>query len=158
VPAVVGLKFPEAEATIAAAKLRAVRVDADSDQAPEQVLVQQPEAGRRAEQGSNVTLTGSSATLTVPDVVGKTREPALSIRPAQRRTAHFVHQASAEKPPGTVLGTDPKAGDKIPKAAPGQPNPTVTVSIAKEPPVPVPDVSGQDPGTAETTLKNAGFQ
>src|SRR5262249_31437822 len=77
---------------------------------------------------------------------------------AAKLNANFVQQDSSDKPPGTVLSTDPKAGDKLPKLAPGQGNPTVNVAVAKEPPVQVPDVAGQDPNTAETTLKDKGFQ
>jgi serine/threonine-protein kinase len=157
VPSVVGQPFAQANATLTAQKFKVVRVDADSDQAPEQVLDQHPEAGRKVDKGSTVTLTVSSTTITMPNVVGMTREQALSTLQKAKLTANFIEQDSAQ-PPGTVLASDPAAGGKVPKPAPGAPDPTVNVTVAKEPPVPVPDVSGQDPTQAANTLGQAGFQ
>ena len=48
--------------------------DDDSTQAPDQVLDQDPEAKAAVREGRTVTLTVSSATVTMPDIVGKTRE------------------------------------------------------------------------------------
>jgi serine/threonine-protein kinase len=158
VPTVVGQQFAPAEAALTGQGFVVKRVDDDSsDQAPDQVLSQNPEGGSRATKGSVVTLGVSSTTIAVPDVVGKTRDQAASIMQQHRLKPNFVEQDAADKPPGTVLGTDPGAGTRVPKAAAGQEFTGVTVNIAREPPVPIPDVKGQDPDAATTVLNQAGF-
>jgi serine/threonine-protein kinase len=157
VPLVIGKQFAEAEAVLTAQKLKVVRVETASDQAPDQVLDQQPESGSKVNVGSAVTLTVSSTTITMPDIVGKTREEAFTALQAAKLTGNFVDQDSADKAPGTVLSTLPAAGEKIQKPPAGQPSPVVTVNVAKEPPVAVPDVRGQDPVAATSTLAQAGF-
>jgi serine/threonine-protein kinase len=158
VPAVVGQQFAPAEAALTGQGFVVKRVDDDSsDQAPDQVLTQTPEGGSRATKGSVVVLGVSSATIAVPDVVGKTRDQAAAIMQQHRLKPNFVEQDAADKPPGTVLGTDPAAGTRVPKAAAGQEFTGVTVNIAREPPVPIPDVKGQDPDAATTVLNQAGF-
>jgi serine/threonine-protein kinase len=47
---------------------------------------------------------------------------------------------------------DPAAGTKVDR------NSAVTITVATEPPVDVPDVRGQDQVQAQTILQNAGFQ
>jgi serine/threonine-protein kinase len=158
VPLVVGQPYAQASATLEGLKFKVVRVDTDSEQAAEQVLDQHPEAGRKVDRGSTVTLTVSSSTITVPNVVGQTRQQALTTLQNAKLAANFVEQDAPDKTPGTVLATDPAAGAKVPKPAPGGPNPTVNVTVAKEPPVPIPDVSGQDPTQASNVLGQAGFQ
>jgi beta-lactam-binding protein with PASTA domain len=59
--------------------------------------------------------------------------------------------------PGTVLISDPLTGAQIPKNADGS-RPVVKVAVAREPLVPVPDVAGQNPYAALTTLGGASFQ
>ncbi|MEX2100452.1 MAG: Stk1 family PASTA domain-containing Ser/Thr kinase [Acidimicrobiia bacterium] len=158
VPLVIGQQFSQAEATLTALKFKVVRAeDLDSDQAPEQVLGQLPEAGRKVDSGSTVTLTVSSSTITVPDIVGKSQADATQILATKRLTGFFVEQEAPDKTPGTVLSTLPAAGGKVPKAVPGAPNTVITVTVAKEPPVPVPDVNGQDAAEATANLNQAGF-
>jgi eukaryotic-like serine/threonine-protein kinase len=54
--------------------------------------------------------------------------------------------------PGTVLTQDPRSGTSAPKGS------TVTLSVVSTPAqVTVPDVTGQDVGTATSTLQQAGF-
>jgi serine/threonine-protein kinase len=56
-----------------------------------------------------------------------------------------------------VLRTDPGPDGTVAKLPQGG-RPTVTVVVAREPAVPVPDVTTQDPFGALTTLNAAGFQ
>ena len=51
-----------------------------------------------------------------------------------------------------MLSTNPAASTKVAKGT------TVQVTVAAEPPIPVPSVVGQDQVQAQTTLQNAGFQ
>jgi serine/threonine-protein kinase len=65
----------------------------------------------------------------------------------------FVEQEAPDQVPGTVLGTDPAGGTKIPKAMP-----FVTVTVAKEPLIAVPDVTNQDPVAAASAIAAMGLQ
>jgi serine/threonine-protein kinase len=159
VPSVVGLPFGQAEAALTAQGFKVVRVD-DATQVntpADQILSQNPEAGSKLAKGGTITLTVSSNTLTVPDVTNQTREQATSKLKSAGFTPNFV-QVDSTLPPGTVVSTDPGAGAQVPKAASGQPGPTITVNVAREPNVAVPDVSGQDVFTANNNLVAAGLQ
>jgi serine/threonine protein kinase/beta-lactam-binding protein with PASTA domain len=158
VPPVVGQPFSQADATLSGLRFKVVRVDDDgSDQAADQVLAQNPEAGSRVSKGSTVTLTVSSNTITMPDLIGKTTQDATTIMQGKHLTPYFVERPTPDKPPGTVVETLPAAGGKIPKPPPGTANPVITVYVAQEPPVAIPDVKGQDPTAATTALNQAGF-
>jgi serine/threonine-protein kinase len=98
----------------------------------------------------------SSATIIMPDLVGKTTQEAAAIMQNVHLTPFFVDRAS-DKTPGTVIETLPTAGTKVGKPPPGTPNPVITVTVAQEPPVPIPDVKGQDPTAATNVLNQAGF-
>ena len=158
VPPVVGQQFAQADATLTGLQFKVVRVvDADSDQAPEQVLAQTPEAGSRVGKGSTVTLTVSSSTITVPDIVGKPTQEAAALMQAKHLTPFFVERVTPDKTPGTVTETVPPAGSKVPKPPAGAANTVITVYVAQEPPVAIPDVKGQDPTAATNVLNQAGF-
>jgi eukaryotic-like serine/threonine-protein kinase len=158
VPIVVGQPFSQAEATLVGQHFKVVRVDdPNSDQVADQVLDQQPEAGSRVAKGSTVTLTVSSNTITVPDIIGKTTQEAAAIMQTKRLTPFFVERPAPDKTPGTVTETLPAAGTKVPKPPAGAPNTVITVYVAQEPPVAIPDVKGQDAAAATTTLNQAGF-
>ena len=150
---VVGIPFAQAEAAVQKQGFKVVRLDVDSDQPAEQVLSQSPGAGRRLAKGGIVRLSVSSSTITMPNVVGRSREQALSTLQQHHLNVTVVQQDAANATPGTVLSTDPAAGAKVPKTAPN-----VTVTVAREPPVAIPDVSSQDPTAAANTLTQAGFQ
>jgi serine/threonine-protein kinase len=158
VPNVIGLNYGQAQAVLTAQGFKVERVD-DNTQVntpADQILGQNPEAGSKLTKGGTITLTVSSATLTVPDVVNQTREQAT----AKMKSAGFtptIVQVESTLPPGTVVSTDPGAGAQVPKAAAGQPAPAVTVNVAREPNVPVPDVTNQDVFTANNTLTAAGL-
>jgi len=102
-----------------------------------------------------ITLKVSSPTINMPDVVGQTRDVAAQTLAKAHLTGNPV-EVDSSQPPGTVLSTDPAAGSKVPKLAPGAGQPTVTVNVAREPKVPVPDVTAQDPFAAAATLGRPG--
>jgi serine/threonine-protein kinase len=158
VPNAVGVPYGVAEAALTKQGFKVVRVDDETQSStpPDQVIAQAPEAGTKLRKGGTVTLTASSATLTMPDVVNQTREQAQAKLKGSGFTANFV-QVDSTSPPGTVVSTDPGAGTKVPKSAAGQPGPTVTVNVAREPTVAVPDVANQDVFTANTALTAAGL-
>jgi len=158
VPPVVGIAFGQAETSLKALGFTVQRTDVDDpQQAPDIVLSQSPEAGRKIAKGDLITLTVSSATIKMPDVVGKSRVDAAQALAKANLAPTFV-EADSSQPPGTVLSTDPASGAAVPKLAGGQGRPTVTVTVAREPAIPVPDVTTQDLATANTTLTALGFQ
>ena len=157
VPRVIGLPFGQAEAGLKAMGFKVARTDDEApQQAPELVLGQDPEEGRKLVKGGLITLRVSGPNITVPAVAGQTRDNATRILAQSNLVPKFVEQDS-DQPPGTVLGTYPVVGAPVAKLPSGG-SPEVAVAVAREPAIPVPDVSGQDEATARATLVGAGFQ
>jgi len=159
VPTVVGLPYGQAQAALTAQGFEVARVDDTTqvDTPADQILAQDPEGGSKLGKGGTITLTVSSNTLTVPDVTNQTKEQAT----AKLKAAGFtpiVAQVDSTLAPGTVVSTDPGANAQLPKAATGQPGPNVTLNVAREPVVAVPDVSGQDVFAASNAIVAAGLQ
>jgi serine/threonine-protein kinase len=156
VPNVVGQTYPQAEAALQGEGFVVKRHDREApDQAIDLVLGQDPEQGRKVEEGGTIRLEVSSAAIKMPNVVGQNRAQATATLATSNLTGNFVEEDS-DQPPGTVLRTDPAANAPVPKLPLGG-RPTVTVVVAREPAVPVPDVSSQDPIAAAATLGQAGF-
>jgi serine/threonine-protein kinase len=157
VPNVVGTAYPQAEASLKALGFTVARKDVDDpEQPPDVVMAQDPESGRKIPKGGLITLHTSSATIAMPNVVGQNKTQATQTLAATNLAANFVDEDS-NQPVGTVLHTDPAAGGPVSKLPQGG-RPTVTVYVAREPLVPVPDVTTQDPLAAAITLSTAGFQ
>jgi beta-lactam-binding protein with PASTA domain len=157
VPRVIGLPYGQAEAALTAMGLKVERADEEApQQAPDVVLGQDPEEGRKLTKGGRIALKVSSANITVPAVTGQTRENAIQILAKQNLVPKFVEQDS-DQPPGTVLGTFPGAGSPVAKLPSGG-SPEIAVSVAREPAIPVPDVTTQNVFAAAATLQQAGFQ
>jgi serine/threonine-protein kinase len=157
VPSVTGTPYAQAEATLQGLKFKVVRQDVDEpQQAPDLVLAQDPEAGRKYPKGGTIALQVSSPSIAMPNVVGQSRAQASQTLARSYLLGTYVEEDS-DQPPGTVLRSDPAAGGPVPKLPQGG-SPTVTVVVAREPLVPVPDITGQDPTTALATLTQAGFQ
>jgi beta-lactam-binding protein with PASTA domain len=157
VPTVVGLQYGQAQAGLTELGFTVSRTDVDDPtEIADKVLGQDPESGRKIPKGGKITLSVSSATITMPNVVGQTRESAATLVAKASLVPNFV-EADSPQPPGTVLSTDPGAGGQVPKNADGS-RPTVTVTVAREPLVPVPDVAGQNAFAAAAVLGQASFQ
>jgi eukaryotic-like serine/threonine-protein kinase len=157
VPNVVGQNYTQAQTTLQGAGFVVTRQDANlPDQVADLVVGQNPEEGRKVPKGGTIVLKVSGATIPMPNVVGQNRAQATQALAAANLTGNFVDQDS-DQPVGTVLSTDPAAGAAVAKLPQGG-RPTVTVVVAREPAVPVPDVSAQDPSAASATLGAAGFQ
>ena len=157
VPRVTGLPFGQAEAGLKAMGFKVARTDDEApQQAPDLVLGQDPEEGRKLVKGGLITLRVSGPNIKVPAVAGQTRDNATRILAQSNLVPKFVEQDS-DQPPGTVLGTYPVVGAPVAKLPSGG-SPEVAVAVAREPAIPVPDVSGQDETTARATLVGAGFQ
>ncbi len=152
VPDLVGQTFADAQAQLEGLGFTAVRRDEISDAPIEEVIKQSPEAGLLARKGRAIVLTVSGSEVTVPNLVGQTYEQAEAALSKRGLLAVKVEVDAPDKLPGTVISTDPAAGQKVAKGS------SVSVTAAKEPQIEVPDVTGQDQVAAQTTLQNAGFQ
>ena len=96
----------------------------------DQVVSTEPAAGDSVAVGSTVTLTVSSGKVTVPDVVGKTRNEA-SDALAERGLTVKTEFAESSETEGTVLKQSVKGGTKVDDGA------TITITVA-QPPAPTP--------------------
>jgi serine/threonine-protein kinase len=152
VPSVVGQTFDQASAALKAKGFKVARVDEVSDQPIDTVVSQRPDSGLLLQKGRTVTLTVSSRQVTIPELTGTQFEEAQATLQKLGLTATRVDAESPDKPAGSVLSTDPVAGTKVDKGT------AVTVTVAAEPPVAVPSVTGQDQVAAQTALQTAGFQ
>jgi serine/threonine-protein kinase len=156
VPNVAGFTYGQAEAGLKVKGFTVARSDVDDpEQAPDLVVGQDPESGRKIPKGGLITLRVSSPTIAMPNVVGQNKAQATATLAARNLTPNFVDEDS-DQPVGTVLRSDPAAGGPVAKLPQGG-RPTVTVVVAREPLIPVPDVTPQDPFAAAATLGAAGF-
>jgi serine/threonine-protein kinase len=153
VPNVVGQPYPQAEAALTESGFKVSRSIVPSDQAADQVLSQNPEGGVKLRRGGTVKLRVSSSTIRLPLIVGKSRVEAADLLRRARLAAVWVEEDVADTAPGTVLRTDPVGGTLIGKGLP-----FVTVTIAREPKVEVPDVANLDPVAAASAIARAGLR
>ena len=152
VPSVVGQTFDQASAALVDAGFKVARVDEVSDQPIDEVVSQSPDSGRLLAKGRTVTLTVSSRQVTIPELTGTPFEEAQAALLKIGLTATRVDAESPDRPAGTVLSTAPVAGTKVDKGT------AVTVTVAADPAVAIPSVTGQDQAAAQTALQAAGFQ
>jgi serine/threonine-protein kinase len=152
VPGVVGQDLAAAEMILAAEGFETEVQYEASDQEPDIVTGQSPEAGDEADEGSTITLTVSQGPdpVQVPDVVGRTAEEANQIL---TEAEFIVDQVSAESDSveeGRVIEQNPPAGDEVP------PGTTVTITVSSGTgTVAVPSVAGLSEAEARSTLEAA---
>jgi serine/threonine-protein kinase len=117
------------------------------------VIGQSPNAGVRVAKHSTVDITVSKGIppVTVPDVVGKTRDEAVATLTSAGLKPK-VHEIHTSRPPDTVTATDPPAGMKVIKGS------RIRVNVSTGPkPVSVPYVVGLPFDQASSQLQAAGF-
>jgi eukaryotic-like serine/threonine-protein kinase len=157
VPDVENVLFAEAENALTLSGFKIDRNDVESKDPPDLVLSQKPGAGEKLKKGGTVRLRVSSVQFTMPDVTGKQRGDAVTqligVGLQDPNNAVATMEIDSDQPPGTVLGSDPAAGARVNKA--GQ---KVTLNVAKEPDVEIPNVANQPVQTAQLLLQQAGFQ
>jgi eukaryotic-like serine/threonine-protein kinase len=155
VPGVVGEPFTAAQSQLQGKGFTVSQLQVTNAKPSGTVIAQNPLAGAKAKQGSNVSLTVSSGpgNTTVPTVVGETLQQAKSsIQIANLRVGRIVHQTSTQYAKGQVIDTSPTAGQQPPVGT------RVTIFVSSGPPaVQVPDVTGEDEGQAKSTLQSRGF-
>ena len=119
-----------------------------SDEVEGIVLLTDPDAGRRAEEGSEVVIHVSTSRL-VPELAGLPRADAAAALADEGLTAVSFAEVKSNSPEGTVLSVTPEAGTKVKAATP------VTVEVAV--PYTVPDVEGLPRAEAVAALEAEGY-
>ena len=119
-----------------------------SDETEGLVLLTDPEAGWRAEEGSEVVIHVAVPRI-VPDVVGKTRDEAAKLLEAEDFARVTFAEEKSDTAEGTVLSVTPEAGEK----AKASTDITVTVAV----PFTVPDVANQPLDAAKAALQEASY-
>ncbi|MGN6332863.1 MAG: Stk1 family PASTA domain-containing Ser/Thr kinase [Motilibacteraceae bacterium] len=120
----------------------------DSDQKEGQVLSSDPASGEQVKTGTPVKLVVSSGKNKVPDVTGQSLAAATSaLQDATFVVGTPIEEVTDAAPPGTVLRTDPQAGESFRQGG------TVTPTIAKAPeqqpsPQPSPTDTGSQPAAS----------
>ncbi|HUF84362.1 MAG TPA: Stk1 family PASTA domain-containing Ser/Thr kinase [Acidimicrobiia bacterium] len=151
VPDVVGQTFDEAKLALEAKGFEVEREDEESNQPENQVLEQDPAQGQKLEKGGTVTLTVSSSTVTIPNVVGKTEAQAREQLTELGFSNVVGFPEESDQAPGTVLRTEPVVGTEVKKSD------QVLLVVAAEAAVDIPAVANLPQATAETNLRDAGF-
>ena len=154
VPYVVALRQAQAEADIEDRGLvPRVRQVSSSDVEEGVVVSQDPAPGTPLEQGEFVSIEVSSGRpkVTIPNVVGQTRDSALQDLRALGLDVRVV-EVNSEEEVGDVTGQQPAAGVSVLEGT------TVRINVSKGPrPVRVPNVVGLPYPQAESELQRAGF-
>lgn len=117
VPDVVGKTAAEATALLNAAKLQVNTSPVESPNTPDTVVTQDVPANTPVKQGRviNLTIAVAPTTATIPnDLVGKTYDQAVEQLRALGLTNVRRVDDPSDEPVGTVLRTDPNAGDEVP--------------------------------------------
>jgi eukaryotic-like serine/threonine-protein kinase len=152
VPNVVGQTYAQASQAIQNAGFNADRQDELNDAPVDQVISQRPDGGLLLAKGRTVVLVVSAKQVPIPNVVGQTYDDANNALTKLGLLVQRNDQPTADQPANTVTASSPAAGTKVDKGT------TVTLTVAQQPPITVPDVRGQDQVQAQTILQNAGFQ
>src|SRR5215207_9343981 len=155
VPQVTGIQLRDA---IAALQNEGFEVDVqrvESEAPKDRVIRQNPEAGKKVDDGSTVTLvvSGGPGQVAVPDVVGKgTKDAKQTLNDEDLKTS-TTEQASGSVPDGKIIDTRPSPGTKVDRGS------TVTLVVSSGPEqVSVPGVVGEDKDTAVSRIEGAGLQ
>src|SRR5581483_10522319 len=154
VPTVIGKSQDDATAVLKQQGLDVKVANVDNDAAAGQVVDQDPKPEAKAHKGDTVTISVSKGPpqVALPDVVGKNIDDANN--DLEQLGLTVVQRAqNSDRPQGEVLAQDPQPGTQVAK------NSTVTLTVSSGTgQVTVPNVVGQDAGTAGATLGTAGFK
>jgi len=153
VPNVRGDTLASARAQLKKAGFKVTTQEAPSASvAKGRVVSVSPDVGQRVDRGFTVRLMVSTgpALVTIPGVIGQDRASARSELESGGFTVTET-QLESTKAVGTVLAQSPTAGAAVTKGT------TVTITVAIEAPVAVPDVVGLGSDAATNKLTAAGF-
>ena len=148
VPDVIGMTEAEATSVLKEQGFEVRSTKVKSDDTEGLVLVMDPDANSRAEEGSEV-IVHISTSREIPDVIGKTQSEAESAF-AEEGFANVVYEKEhSDEAEGTVLSIVPEVGTRA-KAAQ-----EVIVKVAE--PYIVPEIAGMYLQEAQTTIEEAGL-
>ena len=100
-----------------------------------------------------VFLSSGPQQVTVPGVVGKDKDAAVSQIENAGLQVDVQSRVTSDAPAGTVIAQDPQGGVQVAEGS------TVTITVAKAPPTTrVPDVLGRDEQAAKQALRAAGLR
>jgi beta-lactam-binding protein with PASTA domain/tRNA A-37 threonylcarbamoyl transferase component Bud32 len=156
VPDVVGKTREEAVKAIEQAGFVLGEVDErpDSEKPEGTVVSQDPPAGKETTRGTRISIVVSMGpeTVTVPDVVGVSRDQALRLLRSAGLGAGNISEEPAAQNKGTVIRQNPPSGTKAPKGS------VVDLVLSSGPPsLSVPSVIGMGVGQAVDRLSGTGF-
>jgi serine/threonine-protein kinase len=154
VPNVVGLSEDRARSTLEDADFQNISSrEVESLQAEGTVVAVDPGEGTQVPPSQTITLDISSGTITMPEVTGQQVDAATQALADQGLTNVATEEEDSDQPAGTVLGSDPAAGNQV--GAGTRITLRVSGGVAT---VAVPDVIGLTESAARNALRNAGFQ
>jgi beta-lactam-binding protein with PASTA domain/predicted Ser/Thr protein kinase len=119
------------------------------------VIDQNPNADQEIRKGSKVTITVSLGPelVKVPDVAGQPADTAAATLQSLGFDVTTNKDFSIDVPSGKAIGTDPPAGEHLPKGS------AVTLIVSKGPETfPMPNVVGMDADQAKAKLKALGLK
>ncbi len=119
-----------------------------SDETEGIVLLMDPKAGSRLEEGSEVVIHVSVA-RTIPEIVGKSADEAKKLLEDSGFTNVNVSTEKSDEAEGSVLSVEPAAGSKAKAAS--------AISIIVAEPYTVPDVDGMTVEEAAVAIEEAGL-
>jgi serine/threonine-protein kinase len=156
VPAVIGLDAERAQTTLQNAGFDSVTTEEIDSLAPEgQVTDVDPGEGQAVDPGTTVTLQVSDGDAELPDVAGQQQAAATSALREAGFTNVVPEQVESEQPEGTVVATDPSAGEQA------SADDEITLQVSSGPAEPetvtVPNVEGDPEASARQQLQAAGF-
>jgi serine/threonine-protein kinase len=154
VPNVVGLTEDRARSTLDGAGFGNISSrEVESLQAAGTVVAVDPGEGEQVSPSQTVTLDISSGTITMPEVTGQQADAATQALADVGLTNVATEEEDSDQPAGTVLGSDPAAGNQVGAST------RITLRVsAGVTTVAVPDVIGLTEPAARNALRNAGFQ
>ncbi len=148
VPNVVGMTQADATFVLENKGFTVRTTSVASDDTEGMVLLMDPGANARQEEGSEVVIHVSTSRL-VPDVVGKSQEEAERLFNDNGFENVTYVQENSDENAGSVLEVNPEAGEKAKAKS------AITVTVAK--PYTVPDVTGMTPSQAAAAIEEAGL-
>ena len=148
VPDVVGKSQADAIYELEGAGFSVKLMEVKSDDVEGKVLLTDPAAGSRQEQGSEVVVHVSVARI-VPNVVGLPRDEAAGLFKDEGLDDVVYETEYSDEAKGSVLSVSPEAGQRVKGST------HIVVKLAT--PYVVPDVSGKTQDEAVAALVDAGF-
>ncbi len=148
VPNVVGMTQADATFVLENKGFTVRTTSVASDDTEGMVLLMDPGANARQEEGSEVVIHVSTSRL-VPDVVGKSQDEAERLFDDNGFENVTYVQENSDENAGSVLAVSPEAGEKAKAKS------AITVTVAK--PYTVPDVTGMTPSQAAAAIEEAGL-